>query len=247
MSQNIFDNEAFFENYRSIRNKVDNYNDMLEQPAMKMLLPDLKDKTVLDMGCGFGRNCMDFVQRGAKKVTGIDISENMLAVAKTENADENIKYMRLDIENIDKLNLKFDFIYSSLAIHYIADFNSLIEKIYNILSDDGIFLFSHEHPLATAPKAGPQWIRNGDGIKIASILSDYLENGERQWNWGMENVINYHRSFSFLINTLIENDFSIVKIVEPFPTKQVLEIAPNMYDEVHRPTSIIIKARKEKT
>ncbi len=50
--QNIFDNETFFEGYKSLRELDTNYNDLLEQPTMRKLLPDLMGKAVLDLGCG---------------------------------------------------------------------------------------------------------------------------------------------------------------------------------------------------
>ena len=42
MEQNIYDNPEFFKGYYLLRNRGDNYNDLLEQPAMSELLPDLK-------------------------------------------------------------------------------------------------------------------------------------------------------------------------------------------------------------
>ena len=90
MKQNIFDNENFFNGYRELRNSGTNLNDLLMQPAMEETLPDLKGKTVLDIGCGYGHNCLEFINKGAKKVVGTDISEKMLAVAKKESAHPNI-------------------------------------------------------------------------------------------------------------------------------------------------------------
>lgn len=72
-NQNIYDNETFFEGYKKLRESENNYNDLLEQPAMANMLPDLIGKKVLDLGCGYGHNCIDFVKRGAEKVIGIDI------------------------------------------------------------------------------------------------------------------------------------------------------------------------------
>jgi hypothetical protein len=51
--QNIFDNETFFEGYKAIRDREGNANDLFEIPALFSLLPDLKGKSVLDLGCGF--------------------------------------------------------------------------------------------------------------------------------------------------------------------------------------------------
>ena len=142
MIQNIlFNEEAVVEDYKTVRNKTESYNNLIEQPAMKLLLPDLKNKSVLDMGCGFGINCIDFLRRGAVKITGIDISEKMLDFAKAENSDVNIKYIKLGMERINELDSKFDFVYSSLAIHYIADFEKLIKDIYAISNIPPVIFF----------------------------------------------------------------------------------------------------------
>ncbi|WP_207649071.1 hypothetical protein [Lacrimispora sphenoides] len=58
MSQNIYDNELFFKEYMKLRGEK-SYNDLLEQPAMNKLLPDIKGKTILDIGCG-----MDIIAYG---------------------------------------------------------------------------------------------------------------------------------------------------------------------------------------
>ena len=63
MARNIFDNEIFFNNYMELRNGGQNYNELLEQPAMRAHLPELADKSVLDLGCGYGDNCRDFIRR----------------------------------------------------------------------------------------------------------------------------------------------------------------------------------------
>lgn len=246
MSQNIYDNSEFFEDFKKKRFQADSYNNLIEQPAIMPLLPDLAGKLVLDIGCGFGFNCMDFVEMGAARVLGIDISENMLEVARTENTHENIEYMRLGMEQLDKIDGKFDLVYSSLAVSYAEDFKKLVSDVYGLLNEGGTFLFSQEHPLATAPIGGVQWIRDGAGKKTAGLISDYLTEGERLQNWWIiDGVMVHHRPLSTIINTLINTGFVITKVVEPAPTRQTLEINPSMYDEIHRPTSIIFKTRKE--
>jgi SAM-dependent methyltransferase len=244
MSQNIFDNDIFFENYKCIRNKPESYNNLIEQPAMRSLLPDLNGKIILDMGCGFGCNCMEFIQMGAAKVVGIDISQNMINAAKNMNVNEKIEYIKLNMEQIDNLKIKFDFIYSSLAMHYIADFAGLLKKIFDILNNGGILLFSQEHPLVTAPLREPSWKTDEHGKKVSAFVSDYLENGERNVKWLSQERQYFHRSFSAIINALIENKLNVLHIAEPAPTLEILNVAPSMYDEIHRPTAIIIKAQK---
>ena len=82
--QNIYDNETFFEGYKKIRENEANANNVFEIPALFSLLPNLKGKSVLDLGCGFGEHCKGFIKKGAAKVVGVDISEKMLEVAREE-------------------------------------------------------------------------------------------------------------------------------------------------------------------
>ena len=69
--QNIFDNETFFTEYRKLREREVNANNLFEIPTLTKLLPDLEGKRILDLGCGSGERCMDYLKRGAAKVTGI--------------------------------------------------------------------------------------------------------------------------------------------------------------------------------
>ena len=244
MRNNLFDNDDFFERYKSARTKSISYNNLLEQPAMKSLLPDLKNKIVLDMGCGFGFSCVEFRKKGAAKVIGIDISEKMLHAARSQNTDENLQFLHLDIEKINELGLTFDVVYSSMTMHYIVDFEKIVKKVYEVLNNKGVFLFSQDHPICTASLEGPTWIENEQGVKTAAAISNYLKNGERNVDWMNQSVVKYHRSFSAIMNTLVEHGFSVLKVVEPMPTEQVLQLAPHMCDEMHRPTAIIIQAQK---
>ena len=152
--QNIFDDQTFFTEYQKLRDNRANYNNLIEQPAMKKLMPDTAGKSVLDLGCGCGQSCVDFVRNGAESVLGIDISEKMLAVANKEAKNDKIKYLQMSMSELDKLSMKFDIVYSSLAFHYVPDFQKLANDIYNLLNTGGYLLFSQEHPIVTATFSG---------------------------------------------------------------------------------------------
>ena len=221
--QNIYDNETFFEGYKKIRENKINANNLFEIPALFSMMPDLKDKTILDLGCGFGEHCKRFVESGAKKVIGIDISEKMLEIAKEENSDSKITYINMPMENISQLNEKFDIVVSSLAFHYVEDFSGVVKNIYDMLNENGIFLFSQENPLCTCFSGGNRWTKDENGNKLYINLSNYGIEGERESSWFVDNVKKYHRTFSTIINTLIETGFKIEKIIEPLPTEELLK------------------------
>ena len=127
--QNIYDNETFFDGYRELRYREVNANTLFEIPTLISLLPNLEGKRVLDLGCGMGEHCVDYVNRGASRVVGLDISKKMLEVANKENADPKITYLNIPMEDIGNIDEKFDVVISSLAIHYIEDFKGVGEHV----------------------------------------------------------------------------------------------------------------------
>ncbi|RWS13582.1 SAM-dependent methyltransferase-like protein, partial [Dinothrombium tinctorium] len=54
MSQNIYDNQEFYENYNKLPRSVEGLGGAPEWPTLREMLPDLNGLRVLDLGCGFG-------------------------------------------------------------------------------------------------------------------------------------------------------------------------------------------------
>lgn len=242
--QNVYDNEIFFEGYRKIRQKESNANDLFEIPALLSLLPDLMGKRILDLGCGYGEHCKMFVDRGADRVVGIDISKKMLEIAKAENSDPKIEYRNMPMENLDAINEPFDLVISSLALHYVEDFTGVAKNVYRLLNKGGLFLFSQEHPLVTCHGQGTRWTKDENGEKIHLNLSNYGVSGERITTWFVDDLKIYHRTFSEIINTLTEVGFSIEKMIEPLPSDELLEQYPEHRDLFHKPDFLLLKVRK---
>ena len=194
--QNIFDNDIFFDGYKKLREREKNANVLFEIPALFAILPELKGKRILDLGCGYGEHCKEFVAKGAAGVVGIDISAKMLAVAESENSDPAITYINMPMEDLDKLEGSFDLVISSLAIHYIEDFEGLVRNVYYKTKNGGMFVFSQEHPLNTTYGncSFPRWTLDEEGRKIYCNLADYGIEGRRDTEWFVDNVIIYHSS-----------------------------------------------------
>ncbi len=117
---------------------------------MRKLLPDFKDKRVLDLGCGYGWHCIYAMEHGASSVVGVDISHKMLEVAKEKTHFPQVEYKCCAIEDVEFPEESFDVILSSLAFHYVADYEILVKKIYRILKSGGKLVFTVEHPVFTA-------------------------------------------------------------------------------------------------
>lgn len=242
--QNIYDNEIFFSGYKKLRDNEVNANNLFEIPALFSMMPDLSGKRVLDLGCGFGEHCKRFLELGASQVVGVDISEKMLEVAKKENSDPRIRYVHMPIEDIGQLRERFDVVVSSLALHYVQDFDGAVRDVYSLLDEGGTFVFSQENPLNTCHSGGDRWTRDEQGNKVHLNLADYGVEGMRESVWFVDNVIKYHRTFSTIVNTLIEVGFTIERMIEPLPTEELLERYPDYRDLFHKPDFLLVKAAK---
>lgn len=241
-NQNIYDDQIFFDGYKKLRENPDSANILEEKPALFSLAPDLTGKAVLDLGCGYGENCAEFIRLGALRVVGIDISEKMLEVAKKENT--GIEFIRADMSDLSCVDGRFDVVFSSLAVHYIKDFDSFVAGVGRVLVDGGIFIFSQEHPLTTAPPAGASWTRDENMNVLHYNLMGYMRSGQRSTTWIVDNVIKYHRPFSEIVNALIGNGFVIEKMIETVPTEETIKRLPHYAKDLDKPNFLLIRAKR---
>ncbi len=119
----------------------------VEKPMMKSMMPDLKNKKILMLGCGTGEECNLLETFGADKenMTGIDLSNESIDIAR--KTYPNVNFVVGDMASLPFDKNTFDFVYSSLAIHYSAMPDKVYSEVYRVLKKDGLFLFSLVHPI----------------------------------------------------------------------------------------------------
>ncbi|MCL1671041.1 class I SAM-dependent methyltransferase [Elizabethkingia ursingii] len=241
MKQNIYDNPEFFEAYKDLRDQDKGLNELLEQPVMKRLMYNANGKSILDIGCGFGHQIQAVLEQSPFTITGIDISEKMIAEAKRRLDDSRVSLQCTAIEDYTIEPKNFDIVISSMALHYIEDIKPLLHKIYEGLNNKGQFLFSVEHPVCTASQNGWKEVNGSPSW----LLNQYGKEGIRKQNWFVDGVIKYHRKLSTLVNELSEAGFCIKNIEEPTPDEALLISRPDFRLHVERPPIVIFNCIKE--
>ena len=244
VKQNKYDDDVFFDKYSNMSRSKNGLEGAGEWHELKKMMPNFKDKRVLDLGCGFGWHCRYAVENGARSVIGIDISQKMLSEAKSKTKYGNIEYICMPIEDIDFPEESFDVVISSLALHYVKSFEDVLVRVYKCLSKGGDFVFSVEHPIFTAQ--GPQdWYYDGKGNILHWPVDHYFTEGIRNAKFLGEEVIKYHRTLTTYLNSLIKLGFEITGVVEPKPAENMLNTVPGMLDELRRPMMLLVSARKK--
>ncbi|MBU9710922.1 class I SAM-dependent methyltransferase [Evansella tamaricis] len=218
----------------SVDNGASPYNSHYERPAMLQEIPEhLEGWKVLDAGCAAGWYSEKLTERGAQ-VSGIDLSPKMIEAAKKRF---NVKGTFLCHDIRQALPFKddeFDFILSSLTLHYIKDWEPTFREFHRVLKSGGFILFSVHHPFMDFT-----YFQCEDYFE-KKRMSDTWKKGE----WEVK--VNYYRR---TLQELIKDTtkfFSLDKLVEPQPVEGFKEIHPKAYEYLMKnPHFVIIKGYKK--
>ena len=101
----------------------------------------IKNRDVLDIGCGLGR--FSFISsKKARKVVGLDMTENAITCANVIKKSLNINNIDFTLSTIEdfKTDKKFDFIMLSGTLEHIINVDKFFEKIKTLLKPSGVFI-----------------------------------------------------------------------------------------------------------
>lgn len=211
----IYDDPEFFADYAKMPRSQHGLAGAGEWPDFKLLLPDLTDKSVLDLGCGYGWQCRYVATHGAALVTGIDNSQKMLEQARNDTDPKlPITYQLGDLATYTEPSQSYDVVISSLALHYIQDLNMVMQHISSMLKPHGKLVFSIEHPIFTA-EGSQTWRHDDQTQQDYWPMDHYFDESARQANFLGHTVTKYHHTFSTIIEAVLNNGMTLNDVVEP--------------------------------
>ncbi len=207
------------------------------QPAIDELLGDVREKRILDAGCGEGYYCRKLALKKAF-VTGIDGSKKMIARAGSKNPEAEINYQVMDLtQKLDFKQAQFDIVLASMVLMDISRVDIAIAEFARILKKDGSLVFCITHPCFFCY----DWIQDEKGAKLYKAISDYLnENVEELTFWGK--TLHYHRPLSYYFGLLEANRFCVTCLKEPIPSNELLWKHPEWKYHTRIPSFIALKA-----
>ncbi len=105
---------------------------------------DVTGKKILDVGCGSGVYSVDFARRGARRVVGVDLSENMLRLAAQEaeqhGVEDTCEFVRADFLEAG-LEGGFDVSIAMGVFDYVPDQVPFLRKMVELTTGKVIVAF----------------------------------------------------------------------------------------------------------
>jgi ubiquinone/menaquinone biosynthesis C-methylase UbiE len=186
-------------------------------PNVVALAGNVQGQRMCDLACGQGWIARELARRGAH-VTGIDLAENMLEIARRheKHAPLGIEYVQGDAQSaLELTDGSFDGCICVMALMNLDDLPQVFQTVHRILKPGGWFVFAITHPCFQTP--GAHWITMPEG-RAARVVTGYFH--ERIWTSGSgggvrSRVGEHHRMLSTYLNALVAVGFVFERMVEP--------------------------------
>lgn len=96
---------------------------------------------VLDVGCGTGVLIPDYLARGVESVTGVDISPEMIRIAREKFPQDNVRFLCADVENAPLEEYDVIMVYN--AFPHFPEPEELIKSLVGHLAIGGTLTIAH--------------------------------------------------------------------------------------------------------
>lgn len=207
------------------------YSDLLEKEEgtyqKGLILPNLvrlmdikKGELVLDLACGQGFFSRELYKLGAK-VTGVDISKELIALAEKIGKEEKIK-IEYKVSPADDLGFikekSIDKIVIVLAIQNIENVSGVFKECQRVLKPSGKLFLVLNHPAFRIPKQS-SWEWDGKSGAQYRRIDQYLSESkiDIQMHPGDkpdEKTISFHRPLQYYFKFLGKNGFAVDRLEE---------------------------------
>lgn len=194
------------------------WNSLYERPAMIAMLPDVRGKRVLDVGCGTGPISAWVGSHGAE-VIGFDLSPSMIRLAekrKIPNATFRVADLSDPLDFLE--DRSFDVAVASLAFHYLRDWRAPLRELRRVLRPDGLLLMSTHHPAWDIELSA-----TGNYFETELVHDRWAKGPDRK----QFDVHFWRRPLTAMFEAFDEAEFGVRSFLEPLPVEECRERFPD--------------------
>jgi ubiquinone/menaquinone biosynthesis C-methylase UbiE len=176
-----------------------------EQPIVHSMLASLPAGDALDAACGTGRHA-EHLQALGHRVTGVDATEAMLAVAREKVPDADFRLGRLEALPLEDKSV--DLVTCALALTHVDELEPVMHEFARVLRPGGHVILSDIHPLST-------------------IIGNIAGAPERELTDGIPYVANLTHHVSEYVGAFLAAGLTIVECREPRITEETVATFPS--------------------
>jgi len=164
----------------------------LDQKVTQEALASLHFKSILEIGCGTGKNT-SFLAKIGEIIYAVDFSQGMIEKAKEKVPAKNVRFSMMDItQKWNFENQAFDLVICNLVLEHIEDLFFVFSEASRCLQEDGRFLINELHPFRQYEGRKARFYKDEETIQVEAFV--------------------HH--FSDLFNAAINNGLTLVKLNE---------------------------------
>jgi len=209
-------------------------------PIVAKFLGNLKGKVVLDAGCGNGYWARKMAKK-AKKVVGVDFTEELVKLAKSKPSVTNLEFIVGDLRKLNLPDNKFDIVLCNMTLMDVDGLDRAIGEMSRVLKTSGKMVISITHPCFENPP-NTSSLENKKGEKIGRLVKHYFKTGiirdlKKKWD-GKHHYQHCHYTISDYFNTFSKHNLFVKRTSEP----NWSEIMGEGYS--HTPYFLIFKLKK---
>lgn len=154
----------------------------LDQVATRETLADLRCKSILELGCGTGKNTALLAQI-SEQVHALDFSEGMLKKAKEKLGSSNVTFSLADITGQwPCADESADLVVCNLVLEHIEDLSFIFSEAFRSLVEGGRFFICELHPFRQYQGIKARFQGDQGTSEIQAFvhhISDFLEAAEK--------------------------------------------------------------------
>lgn len=186
------------------------------------MLGDVRDKDILEFGCGAAQWSIALAKAGARPV-GLDLSDRQLEHARTLMAEAGVEFplVHASAEAVPLPDASFDIVFCDHGAMTFADPYRTVPEASRLLRRGGLFAFNHGSPILSIAWAADEE-RAGD-----RLVYDYF--GMHRFDYG--DSIDFNLPYGEWIQLFRAHGFVIEDLIEPRPAP---DAASTYRDEVER-------------
>ena len=149
----------------------------LDSTVTRNLLGDLRFDSILEIGCGTGKNTAFLAQIG-RQIHSLDFSQGMIEKAKEKVRAENVRFEMADLtKHWPAKDGEYDLIVCCLVLEHIGDLVHIFSESHRVLKPNGKFFINELHPFKQYGGTKARFERAEQTIEVDAFvhhISDFI-------------------------------------------------------------------------